>query len=105
VGNSIKALGSGSVAASGGSPIEQVRPSTSVNTATSSPRSNADSVEITDSARLLASLAQAVQDAPEIDPQRVQVLQQSIESGQYTINPERVADGLLQFEQSFGAAG
>ena len=102
---SIKGLGSGSIgASSSGSPVEQVRPSATVGTPTSAPRSNSDNVQITESARSLAALSQAVQDTPEIDTQRVQALQQAIDGGQYTVNPERIADGLLQFERLFSTA-
>lgn len=101
--SSIKGLDGGSIGASGsGSPIEQVRASTAANTSTGAPPSHADDVQITDSARRLASLAQALQGGPEIDSQRVQALQQAIEGGHYAINPERIADGLLQFERLSG---
>ncbi len=102
--SSIKGLDGGSIGASGsGSPIEQVRPGTAAGTSTAAPRSNADDVQITDSARRLASLAQAVRDTPEVDSQRVQSLQQAVESGHYAINPERIADGLLRFERLLGS--
>jgi negative regulator of flagellin synthesis FlgM len=101
----IKGLGSGSLgASSGGSPIEQIRASTAVSTATSAPQPGVDSVNITDSARRLLALAQAVQSAPEVDTQRVAELQQSIGSGQYQVQPERIADRLLQMEQDLVAA-
>ncbi len=96
----IKGLDSGSVSASStGSPIEQVRASTAVSTPTSAPQPSVDSVNITDSARRLSALAQAVQDAPEVDTLRVAALQQSIGNGQYAINAERIADRLIQMEQ------
>jgi negative regulator of flagellin synthesis FlgM len=101
----IKGLGSGSLgASSGGSAIEQIRASTAVNTATSAPQPGVDSVNITDSARRLLALAQAVQSAPDVDKQRIAELQQSIGNGQYTIQPERIADRLLQMEQDLVAA-
>ncbi len=101
----IKGLGSGSLAASsGGSPIEQIRASTAVSTATSAPQPGVDSVNITDSARRLLALAQAVQAAPEVDAQRVAELQQSIGNGQYLVQPGRIADRLLQMEQDLVAA-
>ena len=101
----IKGLdGSSLGASSSGAPIEQIRASTAVSSATSAPQPSVDSVNITDSARRLFALAQAVQDAPEVDTQRVAALQQAIVSGQYTINPDRVADRLLQMERDLVAA-
>ena len=101
----IKGLDSSSLGASGsGSPIEQIRASVAVSTATSAPQPSVDSVNITDSARRLFALAQAVQEAPEVDSERVAALQNAIGNGQYTINPDRVADRLLQMEQDLVAA-
>lgn len=101
----IKGLDSSSLgASSSGSPIEQIRASTAVSTATSAPQPSVDSVNITDSARRLFALAQAVQDSPEVDTERVAALQHAIASGEYTINPDRVADRLLQMEQDRVAA-
>jgi flagellar biosynthesis anti-sigma factor FlgM len=105
VADRIKGLDSSSLGASGrGSPIEQIRASTAVSSATSAPQPSVDSVNITDSARRLFALAQAVNEAPEVDSQRVAALQQAIDGGQYTINPTRVADRLLQMEQDLVAA-
>ena len=101
----IKGLDSSSLgASSSGSPIEQIRASTAVSTATSAPQPGVDSVNITDSARRLFALAQAVHDAPEVDAQRIAALQQALGNGQYTINPDRIADRLLQMERDLVAA-
>jgi len=105
VADRIKGLDSSSLgASSSGSPIEQIRASTAVSTATSAPQPSVDSLNITDSARRLFALAQAVQDSPEIDTERVAAQHHAIASGQYTINPDRVADRLLQMEQDLVAA-
>jgi negative regulator of flagellin synthesis FlgM len=64
-----------------------------------------DTVEITESARQMAALAQAVKDTPEVDSKRVAALQQAIESGQYSIDPARIADGIVQFEKNLGVNG
>jgi negative regulator of flagellin synthesis FlgM len=101
----IKGLDSSSLgASSGGSPIEQIRASTAVSNATNAPQPAVDSVNITDSARRLFALAQAVNAAPEVDTQRVAALQQEISNGQYVIHPDRLADRLLQMEQDLVAA-
>jgi negative regulator of flagellin synthesis FlgM len=101
----IKGLDSSSLgASSSGSPIEQIRASTALSTATSAPQPGVDSVNITDSARRLFALAQAVHDAPEVDAQRIAALQQAVGNGQYAINPNRIADRLLQMERDLVAA-
>jgi negative regulator of flagellin synthesis FlgM len=105
VADRIKGLDSSSIGAarSGGSPIEQIRASTPLGNAAGAPQPSVDSVNITDSARRLFALAQAVNAAPEIDSQRVAAYQQAIGAGQYTINPDRIADRLLQMEQDLVA--
>ena len=85
--NRIDGMGSGSIGASnGGGPIEQVRPSAAAGTATNAPQPGVDNVNITDSARRMLALAQAVQAAPEVNTQRVAELQQS--------NLERLDDSI-----------
>jgi flagellar biosynthesis anti-sigma factor FlgM len=63
-----------------------------------------DSVNITDTARRLLALSQAVHDTPDVDSLRVAALQQSIGSGHYSINPGRIADRLLQMEHDLSSA-
>jgi negative regulator of flagellin synthesis FlgM len=105
VADRIKGLDSGSVGASStGTPIEQIRASTAVSTPTSAPQSSVDSVNITDTARRLLALSQAVHDTPEVDALRVAALQQSISNGQYTISPDRIADRLIQMEHDLRGA-
>lgn len=104
--NRIKGLDGGSIGPDSSNPIEKVRVSTPVNTgssgaSTSTPRS--DSVHITDSARTLASLSEAVNDSPEVDTNRVSALQQAISNGAYRINPERIANNMLALEQDLGS--
>jgi negative regulator of flagellin synthesis FlgM len=106
VANRIKGLDGGSIGPGSSNPIEKIRVSTTVNPASgeSSPAAQTDTVHITQSARSLAALAQAVNDTPDIDTGRVAAVQQAIDSGQYTVNPERIASRLLQLEQDLGSA-
>lgn len=109
----IKGLDAGSTGSisSSSNPIEQVRRPNAVGTQSSnssnsqSSGSSGESVTITDSARQLASLSQAVQDTPDVDTSRVTKIQQAIESGTYQIDPERIADGLIQMDYNLGNAG
>ncbi|HEY6452798.1 MAG TPA: flagellar biosynthesis anti-sigma factor FlgM [Steroidobacteraceae bacterium] len=104
--NRIKGLDGGSIGSGSSGPIEKIRVSNAVNPsgAESSSAAPTDSVYITQSARSLAALALAVTDAPEIDTGRVAAVQQAIDSGQYTVSPERIAARLLQLEQDLGSA-
>ncbi len=56
-------------------------------------------VQITDQARQLAALEQAVQSLPIVNESRVSEVRLAIEEGRYQISPERIADKLLRAEQ------
>ena len=55
-------------------------------------------VHITSTARSLAALEQAILDMPAIDQSRVDDVQQRLVSGQYEVDPQRIADGLVRLE-------
>lgn len=59
-------------------------------------------LHITDSASQLASLEQAVRSLPAVDPARVAQFRAAIEQGTYTVQPQHVADQLIQLEQALG---
>jgi negative regulator of flagellin synthesis FlgM len=106
VANRIKGLDGGSIGPGSSNPIEKIRVGAAVDSATaeSTPSAAGDSVHITDSARALAALSQAVMETPELDAGRVSAVQQAIDSGQYTVSPQRIAARLLQLEQDLGSA-
>jgi len=60
-------------------------------------------VRITDQARQLAALEQALSDVPVVNEARVAAIRDAIEQGQYQVNPERIADKLLRTEQELRA--
>lgn len=105
----IKDVGGGSIGAGGGSldPIRGGKPAGSAPGSGSgvSAGADADSVHITDSARALAALSQAIQSVPDVDTARVATLQQAIASGSYSIDSEGIAARLLQTEQDLGGFG
>jgi len=108
VASRIKGLNGGSIGPDSSNPIEKVRVSTPVNSATAEASSNVpqgDSVHVSDTARALASLSQAVSETPDVNMGRVAAVQQAITTGSYRINPERIADSLLQLEQDLSGAG
>ena len=103
--NRIKELDGLSVGPGSGGPVEGIRPATPSSSSTAGSNSglgNSDSVQITPYARLMTSLSQAVQAAPEIDAARVSRLQQAIEAGHYQIDPQQTAARLLRLEQDLG---
>ncbi len=105
--NTIKGLDGGSIGPDASNPVEKIRAGTPVGTATAGSSSSAStdlSVHITSSARVLASLSQAVNNTPDINSARVAAVQQAIASGQYKINPERIANRLVQLDQDLGNA-
>jgi negative regulator of flagellin synthesis FlgM len=64
----------------------------------------AANVHITDSARQLLSLQQAIGDLPEIDQSRVDRVRSDIEQNRYSSDSRRIADRMLQIEGDLMAA-
>jgi negative regulator of flagellin synthesis FlgM len=58
-----------------------------------------DTVTLTDSARSLQQIEEAVAKAPVVDASKVAAVKQAISSGTYQIDAARVADKLLNFER------
>lgn len=63
----------------------------------------ADPVQITDQARTLAALEQAVNASPVVNEAKVASIQQAIEDGSYQVVPERIADKLMRMDRDLGA--
>lgn len=60
-------------------------------------------VRITEQARQLAALEQALSDVPVVNEARVDAIRQALAEGRYEVNPERIADKLLRTEQELSA--
>ena len=60
---------------------------------------NAESVQITGTARQLASLEQAVRDLPAVNEAKVAQISSAIEQGTYTVNSRHIADQLVQMDK------
>jgi negative regulator of flagellin synthesis FlgM len=65
---------------------------------TAAPQSS-DHVTLTDSARSLQKIEEAIAKAPVVDTAKVAAIKQAVSSGTYQIDTGRVADKLLQFER------
>jgi negative regulator of flagellin synthesis FlgM len=61
-------------------------------------------VHITDQARQLAALEQAVQSTPIVNEARVAAVRSAIEEGRYEVQPERIADKMLRMDRDLRAA-
>lgn len=72
-------------------------------TAAQAPVAASSPVRITDQARQLAALEQALNEVPAVNEARVAAIRLAIEQGQYEVNPERIAEKLLRTEQELGA--
>jgi len=66
--------------------------------AASAPKA-ADQVTLTDSARSLQKIEEAVAQAPVVNAAKVATVKQVVQSGSYQVDAGRVADKLLQFER------
>jgi flagellar biosynthesis anti-sigma factor FlgM len=62
-------------------------------------RGSADTITLTDAARLMHRLEEAVKNAPHVDGSRIDRLKQQIASGAYQVNPEELAKRIAQFEK------
>jgi negative regulator of flagellin synthesis FlgM len=65
---------------------------------TASTAQTGDQLTLTDSARSLQKIEEAVAKAPVVNAQKVAAVKQSISAGTYQINSGRIAGKLLQFE-------
>jgi negative regulator of flagellin synthesis FlgM len=58
-----------------------------------------DTVTLTNSARSLQKIEEAVAKAPVVDAAKVAAVKQAVNSGTYQVNAGQVADKMLQFER------
>jgi negative regulator of flagellin synthesis FlgM len=58
-----------------------------------------DTVKITQSGLLMSKLEELVQSTPVVDHERVAAIKDSLASGTYEIDDQRIADRLLRFER------
>jgi negative regulator of flagellin synthesis FlgM len=69
-------------------------------TAPAAPASkSSDHVTLTDSARSLQKIEEAIARAPAVDTAKVATIKEAVSAGTYKIDTGRVADKLLQFER------
>jgi len=64
--------------------------------------STPDTVTLTDMAAQLHKLEAMVHAAPVVDTARVEEVKQALRSGQFQLNPDRVAEKMVGFENALG---
>lgn len=62
-----------------------------------------DTVKLTESAKLLQKLEKTLEDQPIVDSQRVDLVRQNINSGNYHINSDVISSRLVQYEMLMSA--
>lgn len=69
------------------------------------PSSVSDTVSLSDGARQLGKLEPTSIPAPVIDTERVEQVKQALADGSYNVDPEKIADKLMQFESMLKSEG
>jgi len=99
--NDISGINSSRSQQAGERNISGTKKESSDSTSSSSGSSSADKVSLTDTAARLKALEHQLSNQPEIDSNRVSDVQNAISSGDYKVDPQRVADKMMDFEASF----
>ncbi len=71
---------------------------TKVTSPQASPAVTSDTVVITEAAAKFHAIEKSISQQPEVDQARVEALRQAVANGTYQIDPQRIAEKLLQFE-------
>ena len=85
--------------AKGATPVADQSGSDASATTASTASQSSDHVTLTDSARSLQKIEEAIAKAPVVDSAKVAAIKQAVSSGTYQIDAGRVADKLLQYER------
>lgn len=64
-------------------------------------QASADTVKISDAAQAIQGAAKSLESEPEVNSDRVAELKAAIDSGDYKVDAERVADRMLAFDSLF----
>ena len=66
------------------------------------PVATSDTVNLTSSAKLLERLDKTLESLPAVNAERVAEIRNAIESGDYEIDADAIADAMIRLERSFG---
>ena len=70
--------------------------------APATPASSSDTVQLTSNAKLLEQLDKTLASLPAVDSARVAEIKAAIESGNYEIDSEAIADAMIRLDRSLG---
>ena len=104
--NDIKGINAGRTQQANEKQIQNLRREAAANTAARSTGGNSatagqDKVSLTDMASRLKSLEQKLTQVPEVDQSRVDRVRGALSRGEYRVDPDRVADKMMDFEADF----
>jgi len=97
----ISGIGSGRSQQSRDSQVSSIKSDGDSGKAQSGSHAQGDTVSITDMAGRLRSLEQKLASQPDIDQAHINQVREAIARGEYKVNPDRVADKMMNFEADF----
>lgn len=97
----INGINSGRSSASNDRSVSSIRTDRSQSGDSAGTSAQADTVHLTDMASRLKSLEQKLANQPDIDQSHVDRVRDALSRGQYQIDPDRVADKMMDFESDF----
>lgn len=68
------------------------------NSVVAPPSSRGDTVQLSEAAQTLRDVERRLADTPDVDSARVESIRQQIDDGTYEINPDRIAERILDFD-------
>lgn len=71
-----------------------------VSNSTSNPASTGDKVSLSQESQQVSGLQQQLKDSPAIDQAKVDTIKQEIANGNYPLDAEKIAENLINLEQS-----
>jgi negative regulator of flagellin synthesis FlgM len=99
--NDISGINSGRSQQSGDRQVGATRREGNATTQGSSSTTQSDTVVLTDMAARLQSLEQKLANQSDVDQAHVDRVRDAISSGEYRVDPDRVADKMMDFESDF----
>ena len=99
--NDISGINSGRSQQSSDRQVGTVRRDGSTSSSGSSSASQSDTVSLTDMASRLHSLEKKLASQPDVDQAHINRVRDAISRGEYRVDPDRVADKMMDFESDF----
>lgn len=84
------------------SPVAESAQPANVNTQQTSSKSTADQVQLSQEAQKLGQLQAKINAAPDVNLEKVNEIRRAIAEGRFQINPDKIAENLLNQEELLG---